>query len=189
MSDKLARLAQARLALARAVYSHAEILLLDDILSALDVHTSRWIVDKCLRGDLVRGRTVLLVVSEIIRVAFLPGTINSLRQTHNLGMTAPLAELVVSISSNGRVASQRGVSEALSKDPLLAADAEEVENIMEKEAQVIDGGDTTPERQAKPAGQLIHKEEVSEGRIDWNHCELERATISTVRAALIALWT
>ena len=40
---------KARLALARALYSSASILLLDDILSALDVHTSRWIVDKCLR--------------------------------------------------------------------------------------------------------------------------------------------
>ena len=54
---------EARLTLARAVYSRAEILLLDDILAALDVHTARWIVDKCIRGDLVRGRTVLLAVS------------------------------------------------------------------------------------------------------------------------------
>ena len=49
--------------LARAVYSRAEILLLDDILAALDVHTSRWIVDKCLKGDLLKDRTVILVVS------------------------------------------------------------------------------------------------------------------------------
>jgi hypothetical protein len=33
------------------------------VLAALDVHTSKWIVDKCFKGDLVRGRTVLLVVS------------------------------------------------------------------------------------------------------------------------------
>ncbi|KAF9799122.1 hypothetical protein IEO21_10612 [Rhodonia placenta] len=52
--------------LARAVYSTAEILLLDDILAALDVHTARWIVEKCLKGDLIRGRTVLLVVSDIL---------------------------------------------------------------------------------------------------------------------------
>ncbi|KAG8968451.1 hypothetical protein FRC03_007393 [Tulasnella sp. 419] len=54
---------KARVTLARAVYSNAQTLLLDDILSALDVHTSRWIVDKCLRGDLLKDRTVLLVVS------------------------------------------------------------------------------------------------------------------------------
>ena len=33
------------------------------ILAALDVHTSRWIVDKCLKGDLLAGRTIILVVS------------------------------------------------------------------------------------------------------------------------------
>jgi hypothetical protein len=29
----------------------------------LDVHTSAWIVDKCFRGDLIKDRTILLVVS------------------------------------------------------------------------------------------------------------------------------
>lgn len=37
------------------------------ILAALDVHTSRWIVDKCLGGDLIKGRTVVMVVSMISR--------------------------------------------------------------------------------------------------------------------------
>lgn len=56
---------KARITLARAVYSPAKIILLDDVLAALDVHTSRWIVDKCFKGDLLRGRTVLLVVSPL----------------------------------------------------------------------------------------------------------------------------
>ena len=54
---------KARVTLARAVYSLAEIVLLDDVLAALDVHTSRWIVEKCFQGDLLKGRTVILVVS------------------------------------------------------------------------------------------------------------------------------
>lgn len=33
------------------------------VLAALDVHTSKWIVEKCFAGDLVEGRTVILVVS------------------------------------------------------------------------------------------------------------------------------
>ena len=48
--------------LARAIYSSADIILLDDVLAALDVHTARWIVEKCFKGDLVQGRTILLVV-------------------------------------------------------------------------------------------------------------------------------
>ena len=74
---------KARVTLARAVYSSAQILILDDVsvfvaaffeapvidiilskvLAALDVHTARWIVEKCFQGDLICGRTVLLVVS------------------------------------------------------------------------------------------------------------------------------
>ena len=33
---------KARVALARAVYSRAQVLILDDILAALDVHTAKW---------------------------------------------------------------------------------------------------------------------------------------------------
>ncbi len=59
-------LSQARIGLARAVYSKAAIVLLDDVLSALDVHTSKFIVDNCFKGDLLRGRTVLLVTHHIV---------------------------------------------------------------------------------------------------------------------------
>jgi ABC-type multidrug transport system fused ATPase/permease subunit len=53
---------QARITLARAIYSNAQTLLLDDVLAALDVHTAKWIVDKCFQGDLVKGRTLIIVV-------------------------------------------------------------------------------------------------------------------------------
>lgn len=52
---------KARVALARAVYSPAKILLLDDPLSALDHQTAETIVRRCLCGPLTEGRTVVLV--------------------------------------------------------------------------------------------------------------------------------
>ncbi|KAL9010787.1 MAG: hypothetical protein Q9173_004315, partial [Seirophora scorigena] len=52
---------KARVALARAVYSPAKILFLDDPLSALDQQTAETIVHKCLCGPLVEARTVVLV--------------------------------------------------------------------------------------------------------------------------------
>jgi ABC-type multidrug transport system fused ATPase/permease subunit len=52
---------KARLALARAVYSKARILLLDDPLSALDHNTAESIVQKCFSGPLMQDRLVVLV--------------------------------------------------------------------------------------------------------------------------------
>lgn len=52
-----------RISLARALYSHASTLLLDDIFSALDTHTTSLVYEKCFRGGLLANRTVLLVTS------------------------------------------------------------------------------------------------------------------------------
>lgn len=52
---------KARVALARAVYSNAGVLLLDDPLSALDFHTAESIVRKCFFGQLMKDRIVVLV--------------------------------------------------------------------------------------------------------------------------------
>ncbi len=56
---------KARVALARAVYSTARILLLDDPLSALDHNTAETIVRRCLTGPLMDGRVVVLVTHRI----------------------------------------------------------------------------------------------------------------------------
>ncbi|KAL6710910.1 hypothetical protein ACN47E_006785 [Coniothyrium glycines] len=52
---------KARVALARAVYSSARVILLDDPLSALDHQTAEFIVHKLLNGSLLEGRTTVLV--------------------------------------------------------------------------------------------------------------------------------
>lgn len=54
---------KARLNLARAVYSNADIFLLDDPLSAVDAHVGREINDKCINGYL-SGKTVILVTHQ-----------------------------------------------------------------------------------------------------------------------------
>ena len=52
---------KARVSLARAVYSRAKLLFLDDPFSALDYQTAETIVQKCFRGPLLEGRKVILV--------------------------------------------------------------------------------------------------------------------------------
>ncbi|WYZ44130.1 hypothetical protein EsH8_VII_000566 [Colletotrichum jinshuiense] len=54
-----------RLTLARAIYSRAGILVLDDIFSAVDAHVGRHIYEKCLTGELCKGRTRILVTHHV----------------------------------------------------------------------------------------------------------------------------
>ncbi|GAA6040411.1 hypothetical protein NBRC10512_001368 [Rhodotorula toruloides] len=87
---------KARVSLARAVYSRAGILLLDDVLSAVDAHTAAHIYEQCLKGPLLKGRTVILV-------------------SHHVQLTAPGAGFVVSLE-NGRVAFSGSSSEFFESD-------------------------------------------------------------------------
>lgn len=74
---------KARINLARCVYSRARTIYLDDILSAVDAHTARFIVDECFKGPLLRGRTVVLV-------------------SHHVDLCLPVSEFVVALS-NGKI--------------------------------------------------------------------------------------
>lgn len=139
---------QARITLARAVYSTANILLLDDILSALDVHTSRWIVDQCLAGDLLRGRTVLLV-------------------THNVQLAQTVSDYIVLLRLDGTIQSCGPAVEVIGREKVLQEaiteeEAHELEIKLE-EVMNIDGP-----KQAK--GKLIVAEEVALGHVGWPAC-------------------
>ena len=54
-----------RLSFARALYSRAGILVLDDIFSAVDAHVGRHLYEEALTGDLGKGRTRILVTHHI----------------------------------------------------------------------------------------------------------------------------
>ncbi|TFY57504.1 hypothetical protein EVJ58_g6979 [Rhodofomes roseus] len=140
---------KARITLARAIYSPAEILLLDDVLAALDVHTSQWIVGKCFKGDLVRGRTIILV-------------------THNVAIARPIADFVVSLGTDGRVHSQGTLAGALEASEELASEISEKtkEAGEEVDATIPD----TTEKEKK--GKLILEEEVSMGQVGWSAFKL-----------------
>ncbi|KAH8701779.1 putative ABC bile acid transporter [Talaromyces proteolyticus] len=75
-----------RISLARAMYSRARHLLLDDCLSAVDSHTAKHIFREAIRGPLMAHRTCVLV-------------------THNIALTVPEADYVV-VMDNGKIATQ-----------------------------------------------------------------------------------
>ncbi|KAI9171700.1 ATP-dependent bile acid permease [Paramyrothecium foliicola] len=58
-----------RITLARAIYSRAEILVMDDIFSAVDAHVGRQIFERCIAGDICKGRTRILVTHHVALVA------------------------------------------------------------------------------------------------------------------------
>ncbi|KAB8659324.1 hypothetical protein FH972_026213 [Carpinus fangiana] len=69
---------RARVALARAIYSTAGVLFLDDPVSALDHQTAERLVDACFSGPLMKDRTVVLV-------------------THRVDLCQPYAEQLIEI--------------------------------------------------------------------------------------------
>ncbi|KAF7314577.1 ATP-binding cassette transporter [Mycena kentingensis (nom. inval.)] len=138
---------KARLTLARAVYSKASVILLDDVLAALDVHTSQWIVDKLFFGDLMEGRTIILV-------------------THNIALTQPVADYIVTFGADGRISAQGSVSE-ISKRGFVAAQIAAGQEALDKNAEVIDAGPEVPEDNEPKSndGKLIVAEEIAIGHV------------------------
>lgn len=90
-----------RISLARALYCTARHVILDDILSAVDSHTAKWIFEKALMGPLMYNRTCILV-------------------THNVALCLPQAQYAV-ILDNGRVTAQ-GSADTVIKSGKLGQD-------------------------------------------------------------------
>ena len=88
-------------------------------------------------------------------------------QTHNVAMASPLADFVVSLGTDGRIATQGSVSDALKKNKALA---EEVKH--EEEAVELD---ETEDRVEGPAeekkGKLVLAEEIEEGHVSREACK------------------
>lgn len=85
-----------RVSLARALYSNAAYVLLDDCLSAVDSHTAVHIYEKCITGVLMKNRTCILV-------------------SHNISLTIKEASYVI-VMENGRVKTQGDVETLLKEN-------------------------------------------------------------------------
>ncbi|KAG0268348.1 hypothetical protein DFQ27_006971 [Actinomortierella ambigua] len=169
-----------RIALARAIYSRAGHILMDDCLSAVDAHTAKWLFAKCLMGPLMQGRTRILV-------------------THAVSLTLRGAAHVV-VLKNGNVVAQGSPSDVLASNELGEEIANEEHAFEEEEhheptieeaedengsssstaaaakskstkrsGSVYSEGDDMPAKQAddKQVKKLIEEEHKAEGSISW----------------------
>jgi ABC-type multidrug transport system fused ATPase/permease subunit len=141
-----------RVALARAVYSRAKTVLLDDCLSAVDSHTAKHLYHKCLMGDLMTGRTVILV-------------------THHVKLCLPRSKYLVKLD-NGSISGcgftqdlrdRKILHELVGEDESLevandAADIEETGDEGEEEIEL---------ESEKEAKKLIEEEASEEGRVKF----------------------
>ena len=108
-----------RVSLARALYSRAGILLLDDVFSAVDAQVGRLVYERGIRGPLCRGRTVVLV-------------------THHVGLARSGAAYEVRLGNNG-VEYAGVVREELEEEAVVVVVEDEEENklTMRERAEIV----------------------------------------------------
>ncbi|KIP07615.1 hypothetical protein PHLGIDRAFT_413728 [Phlebiopsis gigantea 11061_1 CR5-6] len=157
---------KARITLARAVYSSAEIVLLDDILAALDVHTAQWITSRCLNGDLLKGRTVILV-------------------THRVTFVSPLAKYVVSMTHGG-IETHGSAYEVLKMTP------EAAEEMLNSQLETLDQTKATKSTPGSPGvkeEKLVIAEEVALGHVSRNAYKLLLGNMASKGVLAVGFWT
>ncbi|WVF67988.1 hypothetical protein IAT40_002750 [Kwoniella sp. CBS 6097] len=151
---------KARVALARAVYSYTQHLLLDDPLAAVDSHTAKHLTDKCLNGPILKGRTVILV-------------------SHHVELLLPSSDYLTRIL-DGRIDAQ-GTPDELRKagelDGLVALEEAEVHKTEPVTAveEVQDEAEAVDEKKPKkkgPGKKLVQDEERAIGNVKWETYKL-----------------
>lgn len=143
-----------RLTLARALYSRAGIMVIDDVFSALDAHVGKDVFANALLGDLAKGRTRILV-------------------THHTSLCLPRADYAVHLSASG-IVEHAGLVEELRRTKVLnqiieADDAAEPEDGQEEidSAIVKTNGQPleTPAPAKKAPKKLVEDEKRETGRV------------------------
>ncbi|KAJ3124334.1 hypothetical protein HK100_011273 [Physocladia obscura] len=173
-----------RISLARAAYSKASIILLDDCLSAVDAPTARHLLFKCILGPLMADKTKVLV-------------------THATSLVLPHANYVV-VLKNGEIAASGNLDEIIhrSKDLDLVLNRENHENeragfeaakIADVEAAIVSAAVGKPgvsefKGISSHGTKIVDEENRSTGSVDLS-CMLNSCTNCAVTDLWIKIWT
>ncbi|KAF9362482.1 hypothetical protein BGX34_006059 [Mortierella sp. NVP85] len=138
-----------RVSLARAIYSNANVLLLDDCLSAVDTHTGKHLF-QTLTGPLLAGRTILMV-------------------THQVQLTLGAADLVV-VMNKGEITGFGTPEEAIRNEWIenvslpasgsTNGDSSEVSTLHSEEQPQT-------KKDEKSANKLTEDEKKADGAVPW----------------------
>ncbi|KJA28401.1 hypothetical protein HYPSUDRAFT_62031 [Hypholoma sublateritium FD-334 SS-4] len=160
---------RARIALARAMYSQAKCILLDDPLAAVDMHTAQHLVSNCFSGDLALGRTIVLV-------------------THHISLCLPIASYLVELQK-GTILYQGTIPELEEKGHLshfIKTEDEPFPSPDSPPETLLDGDNKlAPPLRREPAndGKLVEAEARAEGRVSL------RSYVTYIKASGIFAWS
>ncbi|RIB29312.1 P-loop containing nucleoside triphosphate hydrolase protein [Gigaspora rosea] len=178
-----------RVALARAVYSRAKHIYMDDIFSAVDAHTALQLMNLCILGPIMKGRTRILVTHHIrlclADAAYLvavdngkvvtSGTISNLR---NSGILASIldendnqSELVNSVE----LAAENAVDTSNVSEPLISSSSNFGHNIdssSASDATLVENAvraddDSQPMKKVSKPKILVEEEERATGMVKF----------------------
>jgi len=147
---------KARVGLARAVYFDADIILLDDILSAVDSHVSADLLANCILDPDVLGKKTRVLV------------------THHLEVT-PHADVII-VVENGKIAQQGSYDGLRSQPGIFQTMLNDFGQEQHEEAEVEDVTDAEPKEKElhkitskKKEGvfKLMQDEERNTGAVSW----------------------
>lgn len=185
---------KARVALARALYSPAKTLLIDDALSAVDVHTAKHIYRHYLKGPLMKNRTVILVTHAISLCLPGAGFVVALKDGKVVTSGRPAEVLATGIfEQDGLPASgAQTPNNGGSSSPFLTNDDHEQE---EQEATIeeLDEGARAVKRaetkklQDKKA-QFTNEETYGKGSVGFKAYKLYLASFASTRLRLMTFW-
>ncbi|KIS68280.1 putative bile acid-exporting ATPase [Mycosarcoma maydis] len=175
---------KARIALARALYSSAKHVLIDDALSAVDSHTAKHLYRHALKGALAKNRTIILVTHAISLC--LPGSAFAVAMDNGSVVVAGTPDVV---NATG-VFSEEG--EAL-QSSLKAADAVENGNEEMTIEELAAGGSDEAERE-EMAKKLEKKkahtneETYSSGAVGTKNYGLYLGSVASKTRYAVLLW-
>lgn len=138
-----------RITLARALYSRASILILDDVLSAVDAHVGRHILEHALMGELSAGRTRILV-------------------THHIGLVEPHARYIVELDDHGGI--KHETLKPIGSGLVNGVKIFRGDDLADLVDGGIDNGDLAPITNDTPKvapAKFVESEKREEGRVKW----------------------